>query len=257
MSLYISRLNRVRMIPGMSLCLLLMIVALATASPAVPNPSLQAELQIAHTGEDWTDEWHVINTALALPGGGRAGFYRRTYRQGLANPPSGRDGVLYLFPESRSQPARLLRQSIRLAHGTPSLLLGVAANPNPRGEWFLHVLVNNRPLYDRLTIAGIDGWLDLAVDLSRYAGQTVDIVVEASPGLRRNEFVFIDYLQISAAPPTSVPRDHSPARGLDPDREQPFDRYYRDYLELLKQREDRRSQKLLDQIYQDQLRRDQ
>ena len=219
---------------------------------------LSSKLNLSNTGEPWTDDWDVLDTEVNFPGGGQAGFYSRLTGVGDANPERGRTGILCLFPESRNKPARLIRRNVELTGEIPLLRLGVAANRNPRGEWRLTVMVNDRPLSDEVIIAGNKGWQDLSFDLTPYARQTVNIVIEAGSTGRPNGFVFIDYINIddnrqstvhildpaeknAAIPPSQIDKKI----GL-------FDRAYQNFLNLLNIREAKRSQGVQDKAYQDQ-----
>ena len=86
-------------------------------------------------------------------------------------------------------------------------------------------------------------------DLGRLGGRRVEIVIEAYEASRPYPYVFIDYIKIESGPDLSrlVPdRDTSMKdQGL-------MDRNYRYFLELLDSREEKRSQRMQDQVYQDQ-----
>ena len=233
------------------------LLSAASLFPLVPygrcaetlNPGLEAVLNISNTGEPWTDEWHVIDTAVDFPEGGKAGFYRRAARKGNANPRSGRDGILYLYPESSYRPARIYGKDILLPKVNPRLEIGAAANWNPRGDWKLAVNVNGRQSFEEVTVAGSEGWQDLVFDLTRLAGQRVEIVIEAGGANRLYSYVFIDYIRIGSGPDPSGP---APDQAASKEEAGSIDRNYRYFLELLDAREEKRSQRIQDQVYQDQ-----
>ena len=213
------------------------------------NPGLEALLNVSNTGEPWTDEWHVIDTAVDFPGGGRAGFYRRAGKKGEANPKTGRDGILYLYPEGGYRPARILGKDVVLPKENPRLELGVAANWNPRGEWKLVVKVDGQQLFNEAVITSGEGWQDLVFDLAGHGGRRVEIVIEASGGNRSYSYVFIDYIRIGSGPSPSVPgSDRAASTGEKGSVDQP----YQNFLEQLETREEKRSQRVQDQVYQDQ-----
>ncbi len=214
------------------------------------NPGLEAMLNVSNTGEPWTDEWHVIDTVVDFPGGGRAGFYRRPEKKGDANPRTGRKGILYLYSEGSYRPARILGKDMVLPKESPCLVLGVAANRNPLGDFKMIVRVDGRQLFKDVVITGSEGWQDLMFDLRRFAGQRVDIVIEASRANRSNSYAFIDYIGIESDPDAAI----SGTDRADSEEEQGLmDRAYRYFLELLNIREEKRSRRMQDQVYQDRL----
>ena len=224
----------------------------AARSAETLNPGLEALLNVSNTGESWTDEWHVIDTAVDFPGSGRAGFYRRAGQNGDANPRTGRTGILYLYPEDRYRPARILAKDLTLPEDNPRLEIGVAANWNPRGEWGLTVKADGRQLFEEVVISGREGWQDLVFALAPLGGQRVDIVLEAGGASHSNSYVFIDYIQITSGSDASA---QDPAASME--EQGFFDRAYLYFLELLNIREEKRSQRIQDQVYQDQQQVDQ
>lgn len=223
----------------------------------VLNPSLSRKLNISNTGESWTDDWHVLETETSFPGGGKAGFYRRATMAGEANPHSGRNGVLYLLPESRYRPARIVRKDITLPKESASLKIGVAANRNPRGEWGLTVKISDRQVGEEIIINGSKGWQDLSFDLSSFANQRVDIVIEAGATNRNNGYVFIDYINVDTDQKPTIPAldsstGQTSGHSAETDKKVgSFDPPYQKFLEMQKLREEERSRKIQDQIYQD------
>ena len=213
------------------------------------NPSLEALLKVSNTGEPWTDEWHVIDTAVNFPEGGRAGFYRRAGKAGDANPRTGRDGILYLYPEGSYRPARILGQDVSLPEENPRLEIGVAANWNPRGDWKLIVKIDGQQMFKEVIVSGGEGWQDLVFDLGRLGGRRVEIVIEALKANRPYPYIFIDYIRIGSGPESPAPvsdrTDSVEEKGL-------MDKPYRLFIEMLDSREEKRSQRIQDQIYQDQ-----
>lgn len=222
----------------------------AAGAASVPESVLARTLNMSHSGESWTDEWSVSDTVVNFPGGGKAGFYRRATKVGDAYPNSEREGILYLLPESRRNPVRIYRDNVLIPEGAPQLLIGVAGNRNPRGDWNLVVQVNGRQIGKDVLVEGGAGWKNLSFDLSSYAKKNVDIVIEAELARRSNPYVFIDFIKINAASSSTL--SNMPAQ--TPENSGFFDRAYQRFLELLNIREDKRSQQIQDQVYQDQQR---
>jgi putative heme-binding domain-containing protein len=87
----------------------------------------------------------------------------------------GRPGVLRTHPVDRDTPC-VLHAKVRVPAGkSPRLVLSVAHDP--RGDWELAVKLNDQTV--RQAIIGPDtardGWAEIVVDLSSYAGQDVDL----------------------------------------------------------------------------------
>lgn len=250
--------NRKTILKRDDLLLILIIVSiLVIVVFSLPAMALERDvLNISNTGEKWTDEWHVINTAIELPGGGRAGFYRRVGRTGDPSPPTGRNGILYLYPESSYKPARIIRKNIEVSGENPCLSLGVSASSIPRGDWGLMVKVNGRQLFEEITISGAQGWQDLSFDLSIHVNQRVDIVIEASATNHRNAYVFIDYIGIDEGKKPIIPAlDDAAVKSLDhsspvDNKNDSFDSEYKSFIELLNRRDEKSSQRNQRQTHQ-------
>ena len=82
-------------------------------------------------------------------------------------------------PLDRKSPSSLHRKLLVPAGMTTQLKIRVSHHPH--GDWQLRVLVNGKVISDQLVSSKTvspDEWLDVAVDLSNYAGQKVDLVLE-------------------------------------------------------------------------------
>jgi hypothetical protein len=171
-----------------------------THAQSQPNPLFSLRynraLNIAYANETWAGKWFVTSTALTFPDGGKAGFYRRITRSGRAVPYKGRQGVLYLYPETRYRPARISKHHIDITQGTSSLVLGVSANRNPNGKWLLRVIIDKEQLGEDVVVSGKDGWQDIAFNLSGFLGRMVDIDIEAHASNNRAAHVYIDYIHM-------------------------------------------------------------
>jgi len=89
----------------------------------------------------------------------------------------GRTGVFVTHPLSRETPCVLRTRAAVPANGSTALIL--TAGRHEKGDWELVVRVNGAEA-DRRTIGprtAPDGWADVRVDLTGFAGQTVDLEV--------------------------------------------------------------------------------
>jgi putative heme-binding domain-containing protein len=96
---------------------------------------------------------------------------------GLLEEYRGRPYVVRTHPVERNQPCVLLRKVDVPANKRSRLALGVSHHGDPVGDWKLVVKVNGKPLHEEMVSAKTvtDGWLDLTVDLTPFAGKTIDL----------------------------------------------------------------------------------
>ena len=94
--------------------------------------------------------------------------------------PGFRDGILVTHPLNRSTGCTLSR-TLTLPAGQPSLTLRVGHHP--KGDWDLIVKANGQHLLQKSIGSEVtkDGWLDLAIDLSAYAGKEVKLELTNQP----------------------------------------------------------------------------
>ncbi len=92
---------------------------------------------------------------------------------GLKSEILGRKNVLFTLPSSSTVPCRLTAL-VTLPPDSPKLLHLFVAN-FPSGDWLLVVKANAQELLDQVVSdkTTSDGWLQVDVDLSAYAGQTI------------------------------------------------------------------------------------
>ena len=77
--------------------------------------------------------------------------------------------------------------------------LKLTVSHHPHGDWQLRVLANNELLVDLIVgsqTVGDDQWLDVEVDLSRYAGKDVALVIENRANDWRNEWAYWNQIEI-------------------------------------------------------------
>lgn len=222
------------------------------------TPRSREVIDVTRVNESWARDWDVTHTAVKFPDGGRAGFYRRPPRMGDSVPHTGRLGILYLYPESDYRPAKISRKHVQITQGTSRMVISACANRVPRGEWTLRLLVDNEQFGGDVTISGDDQWQDIAFNLSTFIGHRVDLEIEAHASLRRAAHVYIDSISledpakhpVSRLTGTGVDRqsryrpldEQSDMRSIkDPDDDPLyFDLYYWNFIELLREREERR-----------------
>lgn len=89
----------------------------------------------------------------------------------------GRDNVLFTYPMSRDEPCRLTRAMTLPSSTTSTLRLEVGYFPG--GDWELIVRANGQELLRQMvgSKTAPDGWLQIEVDLSAFAGQETQLEV--------------------------------------------------------------------------------
>lgn len=89
----------------------------------------------------------------------------------------GRPGVLRTHPVSRDLPCVLTGRLDVPSGGTSHLVLDVSYDP--KGDWLLVVTINGEQVHEQVVgpDTTTDGWASVLVDLSRYAGQTIDVAL--------------------------------------------------------------------------------
>ncbi|MFN0053836.1 MAG: PVC-type heme-binding CxxCH protein [Planctomycetales bacterium] len=97
---------------------------------------------------------------------------------GLLREHFGRQGVVRTHPVDRGVPCRLTRTYDLPADRPARLLVGVSHDP--QGDWQLIVRVNGETLFDGVIGAETtkQGWKDLELDLSRWAGEQVELQLD-------------------------------------------------------------------------------
>lgn len=77
--------------------------------------------------------------------------------------------------------------------------LKMRVSHHPHGDWQLRVLANDQLLVDQIVgsrTVGKDEWLDLDVDLSRFAGESIDLTIQNHPNDWRNEWAYWNQVKI-------------------------------------------------------------
>jgi putative membrane-bound dehydrogenase-like protein len=133
-----------------------------------------------------------------------AGFQTRQWFEGglaLLAEHAKRPAVIRTHPASPTEPTTLQRQ-VTLPSDAQLLRLGVQHHPG--GHWKLVVVVNHQELYSQVINAEAcrNGWLDLELDLSAFANQTVDLRLENHSHEQQLAFAYWShaYLHPVAAP---------------------------------------------------------
>ncbi|OYP34178.1 PVC-type heme-binding CxxCH protein [Rhodopirellula sp. MGV] len=122
----------------------------------------------------------------------------------------GEGGILYhtsfrnqpamqTHPGSREQPCQLTR-TISVPENKATLLK-LRVSHHPHGDWQLRILANDKLMADTLVATNTVGkneWLDVAVDLSEFAGKDVRLVLENRANNWQNEWAYWNHVVITS-----------------------------------------------------------
>jgi len=111
-------------------------------------------------------------------------------------------------PLDRTTPCLLVRQ-VDIPRGKQTSL-NLRVSHHPHGDWQLRVLAGDEVLVDRIVGADTvtDEWLDVVVDLSRFAGKKIRLRIENRANNWRNEWAYWHEVRVvSQASPAATP-DH-------------------------------------------------
>ncbi len=102
-------------------------------------------------------------------------------------------------PHDRQTPSHLVR-NVNVPDGKATRL-SMRVSHHPHGDWQLRVLANGDVVADQVVGSATvseDEWLDVNVDLSRFAGQTIKLVIENRPNDWHNEWAYWNNISITS-----------------------------------------------------------
>lgn len=120
----------------------------------------------------WNQRMQTVARGFRVDRSGEGGVVRHaSFRNRVA---------VQTHPHDRSTPCTLHRRAVMIpAEGRTSLKLCVSHHPH--GDWQLRVLADGNVLTDQIVSSrtvGDNEWLDVSVDLTDFAGQTIQLSVE-------------------------------------------------------------------------------
>jgi hypothetical protein len=143
---------------------------------AAPTPPPAADPNVAQQATDKAKFGPIVSRIATL-------FSTTNSGDGVAilKEKSGRKNVLRTSPPDGKAPC-LLRTALAVPSGK-STVLEIGAGHEPKTEWQLVVTANGQTVHDGIVNESTakEGWLDLSVDLTRFAGQSVVLAVEQRP----------------------------------------------------------------------------
>ncbi|MDA1016218.1 MAG: hypothetical protein O3A00_17400 [Planctomycetota bacterium] len=108
----------------------------------------------------------------------------------------GRKNVVRTLPVAPGKPC-VLQAAVSLPKGKPAKLVATVSHM-PDADWQFLVFANGKKLHDSLVgkATAKDGWRDIELDLSRFAGQDVLLEVHNHPNNWPNEAAFWEKLDV-------------------------------------------------------------
>lgn len=107
--------------------------------------------------------------------------------------------AMQTHPKDQQQPCRLTRDVKVLPSKQTKLSLRVSHHPH--GDWQLRVLVGKEVLVDQIvgpTTVSNNEWLDVDVDLSKYAGNTIRLTLENRANNWQNEWAYWHHVKLTS-----------------------------------------------------------
>ena len=102
-------------------------------------------------------------------------------------------------PQGKQKACQLYRELEIPAKKKTQLIMRVSHHPH--GDWQLRVLVEGKPLTDQIVSAATVGdqeWLDVSVDLTPYAGDTINLIIENKANNWMNEWAYWHSVEIQS-----------------------------------------------------------
>lgn len=109
---------------------------------------------------------------------------------------AGRRNVLMTHPFSDKKPAAIVRR-IKLGAGSPQLRFAVAAHE--KGDWELRVRIDGTVVHRQTVTHNGDRWVNVRMDLSRFAGREVELRLENAANNWEWEFGYWSDLIVEGA----------------------------------------------------------
>jgi hypothetical protein len=106
------------------------------------------------------------------------------------------EAVMQTHPKNRETPCQLTRH-LAVPEGKRTTLK-IRASYHPHGDWQLRVRAGEKVLSDAIVSYETvqDEWFDLEVDLTQFAGQHLDLVVENGANDWKNEFGYWSRIEV-------------------------------------------------------------
>jgi len=105
--------------------------------------------------------------------------------------------VVRTHPPAQGQPC-ILRTGIVVPAGKRAELR-LSVSHHPQSDWQLVVLANGERLHDSIVSQDTakEGWVDITIDLSKFAGHNVNLEIHNHPNNWANEFAYWSKVEVA------------------------------------------------------------
>ncbi len=157
-------------------------MATGNANPRAINQVQQAE--------EWDRIVQTLAKGFRVNGVGEGGVVQHQF---FRNQPA-----VQTHPLDRDKPCVLSSNRVDVPKGKKTYLR-MRVSHHPHGDWQLRVLTDGEVLEDRIVSAstvGSDEWLDVAVNLSKFAGHRIQLSIENRANNWQNEWAYWNKVEI-------------------------------------------------------------
>jgi len=145
--------------------------------------------QVQQTGE-WDRIIQTVAKGMRVNGVGEGGVVRHeVFRNQVA---------VQTHPLDRKTPCVLSNKRVDIPQGKKTSLK-LRVSHHPHGDWQLRVLAGEQVIADQIVSAetvGPDEWLNLSVDLSKFAGRRIKLSIENRANDWHNEWAYWNKVEI-------------------------------------------------------------
>ena len=151
------------------------------------NPSQFNQVQQA---EEWNRIIQTVAKGIRVGGVGEGGVVRHEVFRN--------ESAVQTHPLDRNTPCVLSTNRVDVPKGKKTYLT-MRVSHHPHGDWQLRVSSDGQVLEDRIVSAetvGPDEWLDVIVDLSKFAGRRIPLSIENRANDWKNEWAYWNKVEI-------------------------------------------------------------
>ena len=144
----------------------------------------------AQSKANWNKTIAKVAPGFRVVDSGEGGVaYHRAFRNKVA---------VQTHPKDRKNPCVLQNRKLAIPAGQ-STSLKMRVSHHPHGDWQLRVLANREVIQEQIVSSktvGRDEWLDVTVDLSRFAGKTIHLTIENRANNWQNEWAYWNKVEV-------------------------------------------------------------
>ena len=150
--------------------------------------------QAMQSKPNWNKSIAKVAKGFRVLNSGEGGVtYHRSFRNQVA---------VQTHPQNRKEPCTLEKRKVAIPK-SKTTTLKMRVSHHPHGDWQLRVLTNKKVIKDQIVSSetvGSDEWLDVSVDLTPFAGKTIDLTIENRANNWHNEWAYWNRVEIVSTP---------------------------------------------------------